>query len=94
MDYYLLSRLPSLFISNPMTPTLLESLPINLLSGALEGIVGEVIDIEIGKFLSSAVTSGAPIALMEGVDRDYVDGIKTFFTEVISSLIDLGENEK
>ena len=54
----------------------------------------EVIDIEIGNFLSSAVTSGAPIALMEGVDRDYVDGIKTFFTEVISSLIDLGENEK
>ena len=84
----------SLYFESDDTDTFVESLPINLLSGALEGIVGEVIDIEIGNFLSSAVTSGAPIALMEGVDRDYVDGIKTFFTEVISSLIDLGENEK
>lgn len=69
--------------------------PDAFLSSAIEGILGNLVDKGVECLISSAVESEVPQQLMECFNDDTAESLKIFFSEIISSLFDLGEsNEK
>ena len=73
----------------------IKDTPDAFLSSTIEGFLGNLVDEGVESFISSAVGSEIPQQLMECFNDDTAESLKIFFSEIISSLFDLGEsNEK
>ena len=73
----------------------IKDTPDAFLSSAIEGILGNLVDEGVESLISSAAGLEVPQQLMECFDDDTAESLKIFFSEIISSLFDLGEfNEK